>query len=79
LLNVKAGLSINVLLYFLYVWFACIVCILEQVNKEILGRHETQGKFLLLCENNADKTRALAGTMHKQLSVGHRHTGALNN
>jgi len=45
---------INVSSYFLYAWFAHIVCILDQVNKEILGRHETQGKLY-----NTDKTRAL--------------------
>ena len=53
-MNFKQDLAINVLSYFLYAWFADIVCILDQVNKEILGRHETQGK---LC--NTDKTRAL--------------------
>jgi len=28
--------------YFLYACFAHFLCILEQVNKEILGRHETR-------------------------------------
>jgi len=45
--------------YFFDAWFAHFVCILEQVNKEILGRHETQGKLSLLCKNNTEKTRAL--------------------
>jgi len=71
-------LAINVLSYFLYAWFAPIACILEQVNKEFLGRHETQGKLLLLCKNNTDKMRTVVQRINN-LSVGHRHTGALNN
>jgi len=45
--------------YFLYAWFAHVVCILEQVNKEILGRREAHGRFSVLCKNNTDETRAL--------------------
>jgi len=45
--------------YFLYAWFAHIVCMLEQVNKKLLGRHEAQGRFSLLCKNNTDETRTM--------------------
>ena len=44
----KQDLAINVSSYFLYAWFAHIVCILEQVNEEILGRHETRKVFVVM-------------------------------
>jgi len=33
--------------YFLYAWFTHVVCILQQVNKDIVGRHEAHGRFSL--------------------------------
>jgi len=42
--------------YFLYAWFARVVCILEKVNKEILGRHEPHTRLSLLCKNITDET-----------------------
>ena len=45
--------------HFLYTWFAHVVWILEQVNKEVLGRHKAHGRFSLWCKNNTDETRTL--------------------
>jgi len=61
--------------YFLYTCFAHIVCILEQVNKNILGRHEAHGWFSLLCKNDTDETRTLVQRINN-ISVGHSHAGA---
>jgi len=33
----------------LFVWLVChFVCMLEQVNKEILERHEAHGRFVVM-------------------------------
>jgi len=61
-------LAINVLSYFLYAWFARVVCILEQVNKEILGCHEAHRRLTLLCKYNADETRALVERINNYIS-----------
>jgi len=56
--------------YFLYAWFAHMVCILEQVSKEIVGHHKAHGKFSLLCKTNNDERRTLTQCINN-ISVGH--------
>jgi len=59
-LNFKAGFGdwrfTSYIPYFLYAWFPHFVCILDQVNKEILWRHEARGRYPLPGKENFDET-----------------------
>jgi len=75
------------MIYFLYAWSAHIVCMLEQVKKEVVGRHEqrTDGfrcaKTILMrwASTAQGYLEGVLNTPAAAISVGHHHTGELNN